>query len=287
MLRQIVGQQAEDLERRDEGAAFVGETGPIGVAVEEQAQVVPAAGQLRQGGVHVGRDRLRVHAAEVRVPLRVDLGDTDPAARQEPRDPARPRAVERIHQHVKVGGGQTIQIHVRADELHVAGVRVEALQQTRGLGFGEGPPGNRFARVGGQHCLDRGEHLGAGRRARGRLDLEAVVRPGVVAGSDDDSGRRLPLDDLERGHLRRHGLGRQRNRDRVRQDDFGGGGGEVLAHEAAVVGDDDPLGLLAALQHVFGHRPSTAADVVEREVLGYPCPPAVRPKDDPGRLRVG
>jgi len=73
-------------------------------------------------------------------------------------------------------------------------------------------------------------------------------------------------------NLRRHGLGRQRNRDRVRQDDFGGGGGEVLAHEAAVVGDDDPLGLLAALQHVFGHRPSTAADVVEREVLGYPCP---------------
>jgi hypothetical protein len=40
-----------------------------------------------------------------------------------------------------------------------------------------------------------------------RLDLEAVVGPGVVAGGDDDAGRGLPLDDLERGHLRRHGPG--------------------------------------------------------------------------------
>jgi len=52
------------------------------------------------------------NAAEVRVPLGVDLADTDPATGKEPRDPARPGAIERIDQRAEVGGGQPIQIYV-------------------------------------------------------------------------------------------------------------------------------------------------------------------------------
>ena len=62
-------------------AALVGRAGAVRVAVEQQAQVVAAAGEDAERLVDVRPDRLRVDAAEVRVALLVDLGDPDLARR--------------------------------------------------------------------------------------------------------------------------------------------------------------------------------------------------------------
>ena len=122
-----------------------------------------------------------------------------------------------------------------------------------------------------------------GRGAGRCLDLEAVVDPRVVAGGDDDAGRRAALDDLVRAHLGRHGADREGDRDVVREEDLGRGHREVLGREPAVVGDDDALGGLAALDDVGGHAVGAAADVVVGELVGDPGAPAVGPEHDRGR----
>ena len=128
--------------------------------------------------------------------------------------------------------------------------------------------------------LDDRQDLGAGRGPGRRLDLEAVVDPRVVAGGDDDAGRRAALDDLVRAHLGRDGVDREGDRDVVGEQDLGGGLGEVLRREPAVVGDDDALGRLAALDDVGGDAVGAAADVLEGELVGDPGPPAVGAEDD-------
>ena len=45
VLEQVVHEQAHDLELVDERALLVGRAGPVGVAVEQQAEVVAAAGR--------------------------------------------------------------------------------------------------------------------------------------------------------------------------------------------------------------------------------------------------
>ncbi len=90
MLNQVVHEQGVDLQRGYERAAFVGGSGPIRVAIEEQAQVVPALRDRAEGFIDVGRDRLRVDAAEVRIALGMQLRDTDSTPGQQPRDPRRP-----------------------------------------------------------------------------------------------------------------------------------------------------------------------------------------------------
>ena len=77
MLGQVVHEQAGHLELVNEVALLVGRTGAIRVAVEEHAELVPVADDLRQRLVDVRADRLGVHAAEVRVALLVDLVDAD------------------------------------------------------------------------------------------------------------------------------------------------------------------------------------------------------------------
>ena len=62
--------------------------------------------------------------------------------------------------------------------------------------------------------------------------------------------------------------------------------GEVLGREPAVVGDDDALGLLAALDDVVRDAVGAAADVLERVVVGDPRSPAIGAEDD-GRGRRG
>ena len=103
VLGQVVHEQPGDLELVDERALLVGRAGPVGVAVEQQAEVVAAAGEHPERLVDVRPDRLRVDAAEVRVALLVDLGHPDPAAGQQARQPARPGAPHRLDEDVGVG----------------------------------------------------------------------------------------------------------------------------------------------------------------------------------------
>ena len=80
----------------------------------------------------------------------------------------------------------------------------------------------------------------------------------------------------------------KRDRDVVGEEDLGRGRGEVLGGEPPVVGDDDALGRLAPLDDVAGDAVGAAADVLERELVGDPGPPAVGPEDDGrGRRRAG
>ena len=259
--------------------------GPVGVAVEQQAEVEAAAGEHRQRLVDVRPDRLGVDPAEVRVALLVDLGDPDPPAGQQPRQPAAAGAPHRIDQDADVGRPERVEVDRPPDEPLVALVGIEALDQAGRLGVGERPAGDGDPAVGRQPGLDHAQDVGAGRRAGRRLDLEAVVDPRVVAGGDHDPGRRAPLDDLVRAHLGGHGMDGEGDRDVPGEEHLGRGLGEMLRREAAVVGDDHALGLLAATGHVLGHAVGAAADVLERELVGDPGPPAVGSEDDGGRAR--
>ncbi len=95
-------------------------------------KVVAALGQDAERLVDVRRDRLRVHAAEPRVALGVDLRHPDLAARQHPRDPARAGAPHRLHEDVHVGGLQPLDVQRALGVLDVARVRVVQLDLARG-----------------------------------------------------------------------------------------------------------------------------------------------------------
>ena len=103
--------------------------------------------------------------------------------------------------------------------------------------------------------LDHGQDVRARRGTARRLDLEAVVRPGVVRGGDHHAARRAPLDHLVRGHLGRDRATRHGDRDVVRQQHLGRGLGEVLAREAPVVADDHALGRWCPGRGPTGPRP--------------------------------
>ena len=150
---------------------------------------------------------------------------------------------------------ERVEVERPADEPLVAVERVEPLDQPGRLGVGERPPvDGRSRRWRRAAPRSTGRMSGARRGAGRRLDLEPVVDPRVVARGDDDAGRRAALDDLVRAHLGRHGVDREGDRDVVGEEDLGGGQGEVLRREPAVVGDDDALGLLAALDDVARRR---------------------------------
>ena len=114
----------------------------------------------------------------------------------------------------------------------------------------------------------------------GRLHLEAVVDPRVVARGDDDARRRTALDDLERAHLGRDGTDGIGDRDVVGGQDLGCGGSEMLGREPPVVRDHHALGRLAPADDVGRDSVGTAPDVLERVLIGDPRAPAIGTEDD-------
>ena len=140
MLREVVHQQAGHLELVEERAALVGRAGPVGVAVEQQAEVVAARGEDPERLVDVRADRLRVDAAEERVALLVDLVDAEPPAGQQPRQPAAPGAPHRVDQDRRVGRLERVEVDGPPDEPLVALERVEPLDEPGRLRVGERPP---------------------------------------------------------------------------------------------------------------------------------------------------
>ena len=230
-------------------------------------------------------DRFGVDPAEVGIALLVDLGDADLPAAQKARQPAGTGAPHRLDQHVDVRGAQGVQVDRPSQEALVARKGVEAFDPSGGLRVGERPLLDVAAAVLGNRRLENLEDLRPGRGAAGRLDLEAVVGPRVVAGRDDDAGCRSPLDHLVRRHLRRHRVDGVGDRDVACQQDFGRSDGEVFRGEPAVVGDDHAFRLLALLFDVAGNTVGAPTDVLESELVRDPSPPAVRPEDDPGGSR--
>ena len=137
MLGEVVHQEAGDLELVDEGAAFIGGARPVSVPVEEQAEVVAAAGQNRQGLVDVRTDRLGVDPAEIGVPLLVDLVDPDAPSAQQAGDPAAPGAPHRVHEDRQVRRPQGVEIERPPHEPLVSLERIEPLDEPGGLGVVE------------------------------------------------------------------------------------------------------------------------------------------------------
>ena len=191
VLEQVVHEQAHDLQLVDEGALLVGGTGPIGVAIEQQAEVVAATGQDAQRLVDVRADGLRVDAAEARVALGWISVHLDLAAGQQARNPARTGAPHRLDENVHVGGPQPVEVDGprRVDLIRVE--RVEALDHAGRLGLGERTRGRRRTGAVADRLLERGQDGRAGGRAGVGLDLEAVVGPRVVRGGDHDAARRV------------------------------------------------------------------------------------------------
>ena len=283
MFGEVVHQQAGHLELVDEAASLVRRPRSVGVPVEQQAEVVAVAGQHPERLVDVRLDRLGVDPAEVGIALLVDLGDADLPAAQKARQPAGTGAPHRLDQHVDVRGAQGVQVDRPSQEALVARKGVEAFDPSGGLRVGERPLLDVAAAVLGNRRLENLEDLRPGRGAAGRLDLEAVVGPRVVAGRDDDAGCRSPLDHLVRRHLRRHRVDGVGDRDVACQQDFGRSDGEVIRGEPAVVGDDHAFRLLALLFDVASNTVGAPADVLESELVRDPSPPAVRC----GRTTIG
>ena len=270
----------------DEPAPLVGSPGAIGVAIEQETQVVAAAGEHAERLVDVRPDGLRVHAAEVGVALLMDFGDPDPAPCEEAADPAGSGTPHGFDQDVHVGGLERVEVERPAQELLVARERIEPLDEARGFRVRERTPGDRLAAVPGDLVLEHGEDVGSGGGAGRRLDLEAVVGPRVVTGGDDDARCGSPLDDLVGAHLGRHRVGGEGDRNVVGEDDFGCRGGEMLGREPSVVGDDDALRLLAPLDDVARDAVGATAHVLECVLVRDLGPPAVRAEDDRRRGRL-
>ena len=95
----------------------------------------------------------------------MDLVDGDRAAGEQPPDPARTRAVERVDEHAHVLGPQTIEVERAAHVGLVPDEGVEALDRAGGLGVGERPPRWRRGRPVRDDALDRGQDVRAGRGA--------------------------------------------------------------------------------------------------------------------------
>ncbi len=259
MLQQVVHEQAHHLQLVDERALLVGRTRAVRVTVEQQAQVVAAAGQDAERLVDVRPDRLRVDAAEERVALRVDLVDLDLAAAQEARDPARARPPHRLHQDAHVGClSQAFELERPLDVALVAVERVEELdpacrQRPRRRA---GARASRSRRSAADRALERRQDLRSGRGPGLRLDLEPVVGPRVMGGGDDDAARGAALHDLVRDHLGRHGAARESDGDVGGEQDLGRGLGEELAREAPVVADHDARAPLAPSRRTYCATPS-------------------------------
>ncbi len=165
MLEHVVHQQAVALQLVDEDALLVHGTGAVGVAVEQQAQVVAALADACQRLVDVWPDGLGIDAAEPGVALAVQLVDDDPATGQQAADPAGARAVQRVDQHAHVGSLEGLEVERATHEGLVADVRVEALDIARRLGLVEGTPWWRLVGTGGDDRLDRVQEGGVGRGA--------------------------------------------------------------------------------------------------------------------------
>ena len=151
----------------DEHAALVHRAGPVGVAIEEQAEVVATGRDALEGLVDVRPDGLGVDAAEERVALLVDLRDPDPAASEQPGEPAGAGAVHRLDEDRQVGRLEGVEVDRPAQEALIAGIRIEALDEAGRLRLREGPPGDGRAAIGSDGRLEHGEDLRTGRRSRG------------------------------------------------------------------------------------------------------------------------
>src|SRR2546428_12537463 len=100
---------------------------PVGVAAQREAQVEPATGEHAQCLVDVRANGLRVDAAEIRVPLLVDLRYTDLSASEQARQPSGTRSPHGLHQDVHVRGANGVQVDRPSQEPLVARVRIAAL----------------------------------------------------------------------------------------------------------------------------------------------------------------
>ena len=287
VLGEVVHQQPGDLELVDERAALVGRAGPVGVAVEEEAQVMAAGRQDAQRLVDVRPDRLRVDAAEVRVALLVDLVDPDPTAGEQAADPAGAGAPHRVDEHVEVRRLERIEVDRAPDELLVALERIEPLDEPGRLGVGQRPALDALGAV-HRRAAPRRRTGSRDRRPRpsGALTLKPLSTHGLWLAVMTIPAAAPRVDDLVRAHLRRDGVDREEDRDVVRQQDLGRGLGEMLGGEPPVEGDDHAPRRGARPGDIVRDAIRAAADVIEGELVGDACPPAIRAEDD-GRWRAG
>ncbi len=165
MLGEVVHQQARDLELVDERALLVGSAGPVRVAVEQQAEVVAAVGEDPERLVDVRPDRLGIDAAEIWIPLLMDLRHADPAAGKESRDPAGSGAVHRVDEDRDVAVLERIEIDRSAQVGLVARERVEPVDEPGRLAVGERPSLDRRPAVARDLRLDDAEDLRPGSRS--------------------------------------------------------------------------------------------------------------------------
>ena len=181
-----------------------------------------------------------------------------------------------LDQDAPLGGADPLEIDDARQLVAEARIRVEGLDQAGGDRVIVVAARRQLVlRMGVHRRLDRRQHLRRRGAARIGLHLEAVVRPWVVAGGDDDPRAGAELTREVAADLGRHGLRRRQRPDVVGRQDLDAGAREMLAGEAAVVADDDAAVGSAGQPQVLSDAARAAPHVVERVVLGDRGAPAI------------
>src|SRR5207249_1509084 len=129
-FEQVPHEQRIRGERGDERALLIGETGAVGVAIDRESDVGALLWDPREELVDVRRDRLGVHAAEVRVALRMQLDDARLPAAEQTREVAARAAKERLAHDRVAGGAERVEVEELRDACEVVGRGVEDLDET-------------------------------------------------------------------------------------------------------------------------------------------------------------
>ena len=269
-LEQVEHQQREYLELVDEASGLVDDAHAVGVAVGADAQVLAADLHERDRGIDVGRDRLRVDAAEQWVPLVVQLGHGRPASADHLGDVSVPRP---IHAFVDETEARVL------DRVHVDHAR--DLRVVRGARVVRGHEPVRDGSLGRRHVLERvdvalelGDDLGRDGAARLGLVLVAVELVGVMAGGDGHRPGGLAVDDRPRGYLGRRRAVEDQRLDAVGREDRRHRLGEILGGKPAVVADDRER-LARPRLHVLRRALRHPAQIAEGEVVGDDASPSI------------
>ena len=277
LLEQIAEDEAEDAVGINELAARVHRADAVGVAVGRQPGVPVARAHGRSQQPQVFGNWLRVDAAEARVHLVAQVDNVGSGAHEHLADRPPTRSVHGVVHDAQLPFVDDIEVDERPQMLVVGpgGVELDdALGTHRFVQVHQA----RRAAVGlvvGQQPLDLAVLLRAGAAAEARLELNAVVARGVVAGGDHHAGGGLLVDDSV-ADGRRGCIGpRQPRFDVVGSHDPRHFGGVAVGQEARIEADDDAWLGRALVVDEIGDSLGDQAQIVKGELVADDGSPAI------------
>ena len=267
---ELGGADGHDLVAVDGIPLLVHQQAAVGVAVEGDAQIVPAGNNAPGQGLQMGGAAAVVDVDAVR--LRVDEVRLKRKRPEQVRRGGAGRAVGAVHQHPQAG---QVAVDAAQQMLHIGAV--QGVHTVVAAAHGA-VHGSRKLRMVQDQVLHTPLHLIGELVALGVEDLDAVVGIGVVGGGDDDTGVRLLLH-RQKGH-RRGGDGAQGHHVAAYGADTGHQGRfQHIGGNAGVLADGDEGAAALFLRQDGGHRLSHMKCQLRRQGLPRYAADAVGAKE--------